>query len=287
MERVGRDVDAVTRFEDEGPRWRKLGHPLPGVAEIVEYPHVMATTMAEWRRPASGCAGALVYTMRDLRPGAGWGVVDALGRPKSSWFALRRVQQPRAILASDEGLNGLRLHVLNDCADALMGRVRVELFARGEMPLEQVEIDVRVDGRGSVELSHLFDGFRDLTYAYRFGSPAHDVVVASLVDDRDALVSRAVYLPLGLARALEADIGLHATAKPLDGGDWLLVVETRRFAQSVAVDVPGFRPDDSWFDLPPGAIASIVLHPVSERTRPSGEVRALNSTVTASISVES
>jgi beta-mannosidase len=56
----------------------------------------------------SACDGALVWFLRDLWEGAGWGVIDALGEPKAAWHALRRVLQPRLLAISDEGTTGLR-----------------------------------------------------------------------------------------------------------------------------------------------------------------------------------
>lgn len=40
---------------------------------------VMEATFAEWRRSGSSCQGALVWTLQDLVPGAGWGIIDAAG----------------------------------------------------------------------------------------------------------------------------------------------------------------------------------------------------------------
>ena len=90
---------------------------------------LMSRVFTEWRRPGSSSAGGLVLALRDLRPGAGWGVVDSTGVPKAPWFTLERVFRPVAILLTDEGLNGLRLHLVNDTAASFRGRLRVELFA--------------------------------------------------------------------------------------------------------------------------------------------------------------
>ncbi len=75
---------------------------------------VMAATVAEWRRHGSGCNGALIWFLRDLWPGAGWGVVDSRGRPKAAYWALRRAFAPRALFLTDEGTNGLAAHLVND-----------------------------------------------------------------------------------------------------------------------------------------------------------------------------
>ena len=58
----------------------------------------------------------LVWFARDLRPGAGWGIVDSTGQPKAAYWYLKRALNPVALLAIDEGLNGLWLHAMNDTA---------------------------------------------------------------------------------------------------------------------------------------------------------------------------
>ena len=89
---------------------------------------VMAATFSEWRRPGSSCSGGLVWFLRDLWPGAGWGVIDAYGRPKAAYYYLKRALAPIAVLIVDEGLNGLHVHVLNESRKPLNGRLEVRLF---------------------------------------------------------------------------------------------------------------------------------------------------------------
>ena len=48
-----------------------------------------------------------------------------------------------ALLVTDEGLNGLRLHVMNDLPGELEGEVAVELVADGERTVEEVRAPVR------------------------------------------------------------------------------------------------------------------------------------------------
>ena len=242
--------------------------------------HLMEATFAEWRRAGSRCAGGLIWFLRDLRAGSGWGVVDASGNPKASWWFARRAMAPVALFALDEGLNGVHLHVVNDGATALEGTVRVELFSRGELLSETAERAIDVAGRSAHKLSAdaLFDGFRDLTWAYRFGPATYDVIAATLLNREGEALSHAFHLPLGLAREREADIGLSATAAPIGDGRWRLAIRATRFAEFVALRLDGFRPDDNWFHLAPGTERIVTLEPLYDDDRPPvGDVRAINS----------
>ncbi|HUI05026.1 MAG TPA: hypothetical protein VLZ77_15910, partial [Acidimicrobiales bacterium] len=175
---------------------------------------LMEAVFSEWRRPGSSCAGGLVLGLRDLRRGAGWGLVDAAGIPKAPWYALRRVWAPVTVIVTDEGLNGLHCHVINDTAESFRGSLRVSLYTRGELRTEEAERAVEVAARGSctVRAETMLDGFRDVSYAYRFAPPAQDVVAVTLLDPEGGVVAEAVYLPLGQARPVEADLGLRAEA---------------------------------------------------------------------------
>jgi beta-mannosidase len=250
---------------------------------------LMVAAFAEWRRPGSGCAGGLVWFLRDLVPGAGWGVVDASGTPKAAWWYLRRALAPVALLLTDEGLNGLHVHVVNDTAQPLDADVRVELFTRGELRTEVAAAAVRVDAHAgtTVVADALFEGFRDLTWAYRFGPCAHDVVAVSLVAG-DEVLARAVHLPLGHGRPVENALGLGATARAAGGGAWSLDVRADRFAQAVSVDAPGWRPDDNWFPVVPGTPVRLTLRAdesLAPIAAPAGSVRALNGAFAVAIEV--
>ncbi len=248
--------------------------------------HVMAEAVAEWRRPASSCSGLLLVGLRDLRVGAGWGVIDALGRPKAPWFALARACRPVAVLLTDEGLNGLGVHLVNDTPADVSGRLSLALYSSDHC-LETAVHPVCVPARGGITVSSsaLFDGFRDVTYAYRFGPRPHELVVASLLDGDGSVLARASFLPGGLSRPVQPEIGLQAHLEPADDQVWSLSVSTRRFAQYVSVDVPGFRAADSWFHLEPGGTAVTDLYREgSPDSAPRGQVRALNSVEGARIS---
>ena len=85
----------------------------------------------------------------DIRPGPGWGLVDSLARPKASWFAVKRVFGPLTLLVTNEGLNGLHLHLVNDSPDVVRGSVRVELFVQGQLMVESAERHAEVQGRST------------------------------------------------------------------------------------------------------------------------------------------
>src|ERR1035438_8294702 len=86
---------------------------------------------------------------------------------------------------------------------------------------------------------------------------------------------------VGLGRS-ERGIGLQATLEQVDERVWSLSISTRRFAQFICIDVPGYRPDDSWFHLAPGANRSVALHrDGSDTMTPRGQVRPPKSVAAA------
>jgi beta-mannosidase len=247
--------------------------------------HLMATVMGEWRCQRSSCDGALILTWQDLCPGAGWGLLDASGIPKAPWYALRPVLAPLALLITDDGLSGLRIHVINDRPTPCRGTLRLCLFDASGTLVEDASTTVEVRGRSQGQWSDAFllDGFRDLTNAYRFGPPAYDVVRVSL--DVDGVTREAFHLPSGPARPQEVDLGLEAAAH-LSGEVWELTVRTRRFAQWIAFDLPDFVPSDSWFHLAPNTERTVTLRGLTEDGPPRGRVRALNSLHSFPIAVD-
>jgi beta-mannosidase len=266
----------VVRYSDP-ERYLELGRIV--VAEL------LARTMATWRAGAE-CGGALIYTLRDLVLGAGWGLVDSAGRPKSPYWSLARVCAPVAVLASDDGLDGLGLHVVNDGATEGRYDLEVELWRAGDQQVATASTAIEVPARGrvSVRADALFEGFRDLTYAYRFGPPGHDAVVARLVDlgAGGATVSETVHFPLGLPAPIEADLGLRATGRVVEGGGAVVTVTTERLARWVTVRAPGYLASDSYFHLLPGRPRDVVLTATgTAEGTPSAEVRAANSATSA------
>jgi beta-mannosidase len=250
---------------------------------------VMTTVFSEWRRRRSTCTGGLVWFLRDLRPGAGWGVLDVYGRPKAAYYYLRRVLQPVVAFFSDEGLNGLTLHAVNETDRSQEMQLSLALYRQGESRVTAAEELVTLPARDQIEfdVGTLVGSFLDPTYVYRFGPPGHDLVVATMRDRAGRLSPReAFYFPLGLPANQEREIGLEATAREGPDRTYRVTIRTRRFAQSVAVEASGFLPDDSYFHLAPGSERTVTLRAMESPHRLQGAVRAANAATPVAIQME-
>ena len=124
-----------------------------------------------------------------------WSTVTAAPRLRGTHYS--RVLQPAALLLSDEGLNGLDLHAINDGPTAINGTLRVEAFS-GANCVASAELACAVGPRSSATFraESVLGSFLDVTYAYRFGPRSIDTVAGLWYCD-GALVSRAVFVPDG------------------------------------------------------------------------------------------
>ncbi|HTU66751.1 MAG TPA: glycoside hydrolase family 2 protein [Steroidobacteraceae bacterium] len=250
---------------------------------------VMAAAFAEWRRQRSTCGGALVWFLRDLWPGAGWGVVDSTGRPKAAWHYLRRAFRPVTVSISDEGLNGLVIQAANDTAQPIDATLELVLFRNGQTVVNRDRAALLLPARGALERSagELFPGFVDTAYAHRFGPPPHDLAVASLRDAAGTTLAESFHLVGGHARPRESDLGLSARAAARGDDTFALTVQTARFAQAVRVEVEGFVADDDCFHLAPGASRTLTLRPDAHAGPvPRGTLHALNALNATRIQVD-
>ena len=249
---------------------------------------VMAETFGEWRRTQSPCAGALVLWLKDLRPGAGWGVLDHRGAPKVAYHHLRRALAPVAVWTTDEGLGGVAIHVANDRPEALAARLRVALYRDHRRLVQEAEtpLELGPHGQASLNLEEIVGRFVDVTWAYRFGPPAQDLVVVTLERpgaDEPEMLSQAFRFPEGTGRPLTPrpadELGLDATLRELPDGDWAVSVQSAGFAYGVRVAVPGWQLSDDAFCVEPGHERVIRLTPAGDDAGdPVGTLTALNLT---------
>jgi beta-mannosidase len=252
------EVDPAELRRVEHERYLDLSRAVTG--------EVMSEVFGEWRRAASCCGGGLVLWLRDLRPGAGWGLLDHSGRPKVAYHHLRRTLAPLAVWSTDEGLSGIIVHAANDGPASVRARLRVALYSDLEVQVGEVTRELELPPHGAVahNVEELLGRFVDVSWAYRFGPPAQDVVAFSLErGDGEAaeLLSQSFRLPAGrpLSREHASRLGLTAILSPTGDDVVVLTVRTRRFAYGVQVHVPGFRAADDAFCVEPGGERSIEL----------------------------
>jgi beta-mannosidase len=132
----------------------------------------------------------------------------------------------------------------------------------------------------------MLDGFYDVSYAYRFGPPKHDVVVASLIGADASVISESFHFPEPFQPAHGAVSGIVAVAEPLDDGTFRLAITSETFLYAVRIDVEGFLPDDNYFNLLPGRQKTIVCRRLPDAPASlKGYVEALNVTEAVRISV--
>jgi beta-mannosidase len=271
-------------------RYLALGRQVSGEA--------MAFVFGEWRRAASGCGGGIVLWARDLAPGAGWGLLDHRGAPKVALAHLRRALAPRAVWLVDEGLNGVDVHAANDGPEPLDAQLHVALLADGTHTIAEATTPLYLAAHGNAthNVEALLGRFADAAYAYRFGPPAHDAIVATLLATDGTLIAQAVHFPTGPPLEPVADLGLRAVADPGSGramtnsssfGDpraheearnpLTVEVATERLAWGVRIDAPGFRAEDDAFVVVPGTPRTVRLWPIVEGASLQGaKVTALN-----------
>jgi len=242
---------------------------------------LMAEVLGEWRRGGSPCGGALIHWLRDLRPGAGWGLLDHRGRPKAAYHHVRRALAPLAVWSTDEGLSGIAVHVANDGASPVRVRLRVSLFRDFETAVGEASRELTIEAHGgcSFDVEELLGRFVDVSWAYRFGPAPQDLVVFSLEEQGTGeLLSQSFRLPAGrpLERESAARLGLAVELCETDGESSVLSIYAGRFAYGVRVDVPGYLSSDDAFSLEPGRERSLRLTRVSDVAAPVGTLAALN-----------
>ena len=260
---------AQLRYEQPEFYWR--------VSEFVSG-EVLRRVFAEWRSRHSRCRGALLWFLKDLWPGAGWGVIDSDGEPKLAWYALQRSWQSRGLCITDESVNGLEIHVYNEREQPLEGRLSLLLFNEQGVRLLDTEAALRVDARstGSWDLERLIGHFFDLNYSYRFGPRPHQLLALELIDEQGQSY-REHYLPESRLPCAVGSEALKAEAR-VEDGRVRLQLRADRLLYGLQIECRGFRVSDQGFHLAPGEEVVVWLDSRDE-TLPSRmriDIQALN-----------
>jgi beta-mannosidase len=286
---VPRDVGSGWDFEDVRDHYLRLLYGIDPIqlrsSDIDRYltlsrlttGEAMAEVFGEWRRSRSRCAGGLVLWLTDLRPGAGWGVLDYCGRPKLAFHVLRRALAPVAVWSSDEGLGGIVAHVANDRPEKLSAQLRVALYRDAELCVAEQTIAIALGAHGQCEhnVEEVLGRFVDVSWSYRFGPPAQDVVVLSLERSHETvteLLSQAFRFPIGRPSGVESARRLGITVSTRRGadGEWSARTFASRLLHGCRLEIPGFEPADDGFSLEPGHERDIALHRVGDDREPAG-----------------
>jgi beta-mannosidase len=225
---------------------------------------MMARVVGEWRRNASACHGALILALNDHQPGAGWGVIDADGSPKAAYWYLARAFASTAIWMTDEGLDGVSVHIANDAATTLHSMLRVAVYRADDTRLSEARIPVVVAPRSVAEhaVEAVLGRFIDAAYAYRFGPPGHRLVVATLEHDADAAATAQAFWFVGPHPAVTHPIasrGLAATIASCAHDGVVIDVVAERLVYAASIEAAGFVPSDNWFCLEPARPRRITL----------------------------
>ena len=235
---------------------------------------LMRQCFDQWRSADACCSGALVWFLRDLRAGAGWGVLDDSTAPKSAFHGLASAWQPRHLGLVDDGLNGVTVHLVNETPQPVDGELQLTWLQAGRTPVAQARQAVSLPARGQAAwpAQALLDSFVDSTWAYRFGPPVADVLWARWQDAQGQPVAeRLLFLP-GEPRLQRHDLGLQADARVLDDHSRELTVQTAVAARAVHLVAEGWRADDDYFDLAPGVERRIRVRPLAAARPPAWRV---------------
>jgi beta-mannosidase len=269
------DPSELRRVDHE--RYLELSRAVTGEA--------MAEVFGEWRRAESPCGGGLVLWLADLKPGAGWGVIDHSGAPKPAYFHLQRVLAPIAVWMSDEGLNGMQVHIANDRAIPLTVKLRVSLYRDGEQRVDQASeaLELSAHDTRTRDVEALLGRFVDVAWAYRFGPAGHDVVIATLEREDELgeteILSQAFRFPAGRPLRLQTvdELGLEGKLRHDAEGTPSLTLRSRRLAYGVRIHLPGFDTAEDALTLEPDVAREIALTPIGE----DKDERALTGVLTA------
>ena len=260
---------------------RYLDYCRAAMVEVVE------RTLSIFRADSTEGRAALVWFLHDVKPGSGWGYIDALGHPKSAFYGLARVAQPTTIIFVDEGLEGLALYLTHEGAKVLNATLTISLITTEGRVFETATSPQLIAAHSVTRLNidTLLGRFVDSSYAYQFGPRAFVSCVASLQDVNGQVISQKVYADATVTHALSSHTGLSAIANIQADGSYLLTIATLEPAFFVVIDVPEFLPSDNYFHVMPEFEKQVLLTSANKQAMPRGKIRALNANESTSVQI--
>jgi len=241
---------------------------------------IIARVFDQWRQPENRCNGALIWLMKDILPGAGWGYIDSDNRKKPLFYFLKRAWASHRLILVDRGLDGVEGLVLNETETEIRGKIRIQILQHSRAVLADESLEFELKPRSSLKLSldEILGRFFDTTYSYRFGPPKHDVIAVSLIAHDGELICTESIFPNGNSirqlDGLSIDAQLTSVASGME-----LTIESADFLQNIELLSKNVEFSDNYFHLAPGIKKRVSVDKLGDAEgRLLVTITALNST---------
>jgi beta-mannosidase len=207
---------------------------------------MMSQVFSEWRSSYSNCNGGLIWFYKDILAGAGWGVIDKNNHPKAAYYYLKRVLQPVQVVLTDEGLQGLHLHIINETSSTFAGTIEFVMLNESiSVAKAKREIKVEANQKMKIISEEMLGGFYDTSYAYKFGPPKHEVACATLKDESGKIISQQFHFPVTHhLPSVEANVIAEFSENKLS-------ISSDKFLYAVQIICEESLPEDNYFHLIP------------------------------------
>lgn len=256
------DVDPVKLRSEDLERYYAVSRVTSG--------EVMRRTYAEWRRNDNPCNGAIVWFYKDLWPGAGWGIIDSENNPKAAYHKLRKAWAPQALSITDEGQDGLLLHLINETNSPYDAQLHIDFLQQGTVKVLSQQKSIHVSARANLtlQLDEIIGHFTDSNYAYRFGPAKHDTVIARLIENVSGrLIAEDFYFVAGMALPTQSGTSIATKLTQHPDGTGTLELTSSALIQNVALTAAGFIIDTNHFNVGPDQRYTINFSPLSTKPK--------------------
>ncbi len=178
---------------------------------------------------------------------------------------------------TDEGTNGLYLHLVNDTPRAASGKLTLRCLRDGKTPVIEAVRNVTIAPHAGLSIGafEIFDRFFDAGHCYRFGPAAHDTVHAMFAAEDSDQPREAFHFLCPPTSAVDQTIGAVLGE---DAAGFFLDLQAVTATRFIEIADNEFLPDDNYFHLAFGHRKIVRLAPPrhsSDNLRPSGRVSAL------------
>jgi beta-mannosidase len=239
---------------------------------------MVESTLSIFRADSATGRAALVWNLNDLKPGAGWGYIDSLGKPKSAFYALARTAQPTTLLFVDEGLEGLNIFAAHDAPHSLNCILSVSLITEDGKPFAECANNLELPSCSVTKFNvdTLIGHFVDASYAYRFGPRAFTACIAKLTTLDGKPIAQKVFISPSESHLLQQDLGLQVMAVKQENGHIKISCSTQLPAYFVHLELDNFHLSDNYFHVMPNHPYQIEARALFDEAVLEGRVRALN-----------